>query len=752
MKEANQINDNGLTLSTTSEVSADTFLDDAARASFTKTITQMKKLVNSVRNLAQHAESFFWQARGDSFSSASLSVVAPDTNFDVTGVNAAITCAMKICMAAYPMLDEILEKFSLICSLEHRPLGMGDGASPWLNNDKIDADAVGTFYVDTVIGICDELDGMLEKMREWNRNADGFDSIANIQKHYLSALIQMRNRATKLLYHVGPFWTPVICSFSPYIMNTEGATGSGSNVYPTHFSAIFMDTQSILITLYHNSEIIPFHEAFDIAAGKWLHDGVLVEGAYDRNSWAAAYTTMSNGEKVYRSEGGLVLVETAGDTGIDSGIYEVLEIGDRLILRNKLLRVHSTVTQKGAGIDDITFQFRFLRKRKEFYVGEGSPYDLIANVQYRADVQLFQGSDFTKSQRTNFMFIQGQNEHRSPLPIENNKEEIIREHVWKGYTESGTVPDVTPGALVSNLSEDILYVLDTTEIPAALGWTGRATCVDVAGNGGVYICGKFVNGSETADLLKLDHETNELEKVDLPGLEYCEIGGMIVTSHSVYLIGSFFDGLIWINEARYYPDSGEVYLQAYPFLNTRDRDIFVRGIGSLTIPGELHYIYLSGHLHYDANAVSSFSTKGLNKSNLVKIQSSEVLYTFDQYQEGIAFYSDLRIFIYDSSSDTTSLLRISPPQIATLDVSGKPKVLNGPNTRLLYGNDLYSFNRGAGTLLGTISSADEINSSAPATIDGVPSEVVVGKNITVNGETGIGYIFGLNRVIGTGLE
>lgn len=130
------------------EAAADSFVDDAARASFSKTIVQMKRLVGSVRNLAQHAEDFFWQTRADSFNSARLSVLSPDVGSDTTGVNLSIAGAMKICMAAYPMLDEILEKFSLICSLKHSPLGTGTGNPPWLNgSDLIDEGAINTFLL-----------------------------------------------------------------------------------------------------------------------------------------------------------------------------------------------------------------------------------------------------------------------------------------------------------------------------------------------------------------------------------------------------------------------------------------------------------------------------------------------------------------------------------------------------------------------------------------------------------------------------
>ena len=527
------------------EAAADSFVDDAARASFSKTIVQMKKLVNSVRNLAQHAEDFFWQIRADSFNSARLSVLSPDLDYDTTGVNPSIAGAMKICMAAYPMLDEILEKFSLICSLEHAPLGTGKGNPPWLNgSDLIDEGAINTFHIDAVIGICDELDKMLEKLLEWNRNTDDFDSIAGIQKHYMSALIQMRYRVLTLLRHIGPLWPPVICSFSPYIRNTQSVYGSGNSVYPTHFSASFADTQSIYITLYHNAEIIPFREAFDVAAGEWLYNNELVAGAYDRDEWGAAYTTMSNGDKMYRAEGGLVLIETNGDVGIDAGVYEVLEIGDNLILRNKLLKAHSATTKKSESIEDITFRFRFLRKRREFYAGEGSPYDLVANIQYKADARLFQGSDFALNQRMNFVFTNVENQHWSPLPIEDNEEGIIKEHIWKGYNESGPVPDLNAGALISNLSEDTLYVLNTTEIEVVdpLSWSGWATDAIVAYDTNIYITGKFVKGSETANLLKLNSQTNELTKASMPEIEYAETGAVspLLYDDRLVLYGSFF--------------------------------------------------------------------------------------------------------------------------------------------------------------------------------------------------------------------
>lgn len=749
------------------EAAADSFVDDAARASFSKTIIQMKRLVDSVRNLAQHAEDFFWQERADSFGSASLSVLSPDADWDTTGVNLSIVGAMKICMAAYPMLDEILEKFSLICSQEHKPLGTTFGASSWLKHNEgepvegttgmlIAEDATGTFYIDTVIGICDEVDRMLEQLIEWNRNTDGFDSIAGIQKHYMSALIQMRNRFSGLLNHIGPFWPPTICPFSPYVRDTQSVYGAGNTVFPTHFSAVYDDTQTLRITLYHNAEVIPFHEAFRTAACNHVYNNVLVEGAYDQDDWAAAYTVMSNGDKVYRAEGGLVLIEASQDIDIDQGIYEVLEIGHDLLLRNKLLRAHSSTTKKSRDIDDITFRFRFLRKRREFYVGEGSPYDLVANVQYKADASLFQGDSFAVDQRMNFVFTRATNDHKAPIiaPVINDDDEEgeFTSYAWAGVTSTGTVPLVLPGDRVTNLSNDTLFNLVKS---TSTSMQGRITdAVNLSTH--ILFCGEFTGlYGDQASLMTLNLATNRFEHVPVKGAEHISVKS-ISWYHSWYqgiwyrqrVFGSFFVGNVWTNIIRLDGSDYSVkHRYDYPFIDVQGKDIIASVGNNFTVPGVGHYI--NGKEILDPTAVSVYHDDMLNKHSLVNEGG-----TYPVTQEILGNSIDT-IYAYDDSDDSCKRLSRSDGSVlGTLNKSGKPKVLrNHDLNRLLYGDEIwYVDGDDVSMMVASVDDADEINASVPATVGEVPSEVVFGKNITVNGETGIGYIFGLNRFIGTGLE
>ena len=753
MIELNETNKESSSVSVTSDVAADAFVDDAARASFFKTISQMKKTVNSVRNLAQHAEDFFWQARAESFNSANLSSMSPNTDFDTTGVVLSIIGSTKICMAAYPMLNEILEKFSLICSLEHVPLGTGIGQTPWLDGDKIHADATGTFFIDTVIGICDEIDGMLERIREWNRNADGFDSISSIQKHYISALIQMRNRVNRLLNNIGPFWPPTICPFSPYVGVTKSVTGSGNTVYPTHFSATYDDTQTLRITLYHNAEIIPFSEAFRIAACEFVHNGELINGAYDASDWGAAYTVMSNGDKVYRAEGGLVLVEVGADVNIDSGIYEVLEIGDELLLRNKLLRSHSLVAKKSSGLNDVTFLFRFLRKRREFYVGAGSPYEMVSNVQYKADASLFHGNNFAMNQRMNFVFTNAVNEHKAPVisPVinEDSEEEDFVSYSWVGVTNDGTVPPVVPGSYINNLSKDTLFNLVKSENSSM---KGRITDAISLGTH-ILFCGEFTGLSgDQASLMLLNLATNRFEPFPIQGVEHGSAKSL--SGYDNYIFGMFFVNNTWTNIIQFdRSDYSVVWTAPYRFIDVQDKDV----IGDYNSYNSFCYFTIPGVGHFGTNreildsmAVSSNWHVMLNKHSLIR-QPDNVIYPVAYEILGNSLHG---IYAYDDSNNYCKILDALGNVLGTLNKPGKPKVLrNHEEARLLYGNEVWHvIVDNVSTKVASVDGADEINASVSATVGGVSSEIVFGKNITVSSETGIGYVYGLNRFIGTGLD
>ena len=118
------------------------------------------------------------------------------------------------------------------------------------------------------------------------------------------------------------------------------------------------------------------------------------------------------------------------------------------------------------------------------------------------------------------------------------------------------------------------------------------------------------------------------------------------------------------------------------------------------------------------------------------------------------------IYAYDDSDNYCKILDALGNVLWTLNKPGKPKVLrNHEEARLLYGNEVWhvildnvSTTIFAITKVASVDGADEINASVSATVGGVSSEIVFGKNITVSSETGIGYVYGLNRFIGTGLD
>ena len=87
------------------------------RVTFSATISRLLTLLDRVDQLAQQSEQYFWQMRITdlSINSMNFSQGMLGKLTDGTGVENAIEGAQKLCLAAHPMLDEILERIAYIC-------------------------------------------------------------------------------------------------------------------------------------------------------------------------------------------------------------------------------------------------------------------------------------------------------------------------------------------------------------------------------------------------------------------------------------------------------------------------------------------------------------------------------------------------------------------------------------------------------------------------------------------------------------
>jgi hypothetical protein len=215
----------------------------------------------------------------------------------------------------------------------------------------------------------------------------------------------------------------------------------------------------------------------------------------------------------------------------------------------------------------------------------------------------------------------------------------------------------------------------------------------------------------------------------------------------------FFVNNTWTNIIQFdRSDYSVVWTAPYRFIDVQDKDV----IGDYHYNIPFHYFTIPGVGHFgtdrkilDSMAVSSNLLVMLNKHSL--ISRHNVIYPVAYEILGNSLHE---IYAYDDSTNDCKILDALGNVLGTLNKPGKPKVLrNHEEARLLYGNEVWHvIVDNVSTKVASVDGADEINASVSATVGGVSSEIVFGKNIIVSSEMGIGYVYGLNRFIGTGLD
>lgn len=366
----------------------------------------------------------------------------------------------------------------------------------------------------------------------------------------------------------------------------------------------------------------------------------------------------------------------------------------------------------------------------------------------KADASLFHGNNFAVNQRMNFVFTNAVNEHKAPVisPVinEDSEEEDFASYSWVGVTNDGTVPPVVPGSYINNLSKDTLFNLVKSENSSM---KGRITDAISLGTH-ILFCGEFTGLSgDQASLMLLNLATNRFEPFPIQGVEHGSAKSL--SGYDNYIFGMFFVNNTWTNIIQFdRSDYSVVWTTPYRFIDVQDKDV----IGDyrfryFTIPGVGHFG--TNREILDSMAVSSDWHVMLNKHSL--ISRHNVICPVAHEILGNSLHE---IYAYDDSDNYCKILDALGNVLGTLNKPGKPKVLrNHEEARLLYGNEVWHvIVDNVSTKVASVDGADEINASVSATVGGVSSEIVFGKNITVSSETGIGYVYGLNRFIGTGLD
>ena len=352
------------------------------------------------------------------------------------------------------------------------------------------------------------------------------------------------------------------------------------------------------------------------------------------------------------------------------------------------------------------------------------------------------------NQRMNFVFTNAVNVHKAPVisPVinEDSEEEDFVSYSWVGVTNDGTVPLVVPGSYVNNLSKDTLFTLVKSENSSM---KGRITDAISLGTH-ILFCGEFTGLSgDQASLMLLNLATNRFEPFPIQGVEHGSAKSL--SDYGNYIFGMFFVNNTWTNIIQFdRSDYSVVWTSPYRFIDVQDKDV----IGDyhfryFTIPGVGHFG--TNREILDSMAVSSDWHVMLNKHSL--ISRHNVIYPVAHEILGNSLHD---YYAYDDSDNYCKILDALGNVLGTLNKPGKPKVLrNHEEARLLYGNEVWHvILDNVSTKVASVDGADEINASVSATVGGVSSEIVFGKNITVSSETGIGYVYGLNRFIGTGLD
>lgn len=563
------------------------------KITFSATLDRMETLIGKVQVLAVQAENYFWSHR-----STALRSVLTGENGDADMLDDCVTGAEKLCLAAYPMLNEITERLHYISGVADPYVDIGEdtGEHSWdIANDG--ADATRTFYMPTVREVCATLNSYVEQMRDWSDNAEGWqdEGTSSIRQMYGAALLEMYARTRQVIDLLGPLFPPVICNYFPRVTAPDGITGNTENFLPTECRFVKKDTQSIEIALYAGAYHVPFSAAIGSGYADWFNTP----------------TVVSNGEKVYPRRGGIISVEqmTLEDSSDDlTGVYEIYECADNLVISNEDLISEAYESQVLDNIYGTTFKMRLIRKAEEDTSGT-------IHVQYRTDMDNLDTDHFEQEFSWEFD-SDGVNEHNTPM-AKNTETGFL---IWKRYdadTHFGTnyQRDVT----ITNVTKDTLFVSD---ILSTLGVNGNVRCIAVDATY-LYIGGKFdsVGGENIRNLARITLATGLVDATWTPNPDSLGIFSITIdTAGNIFVGGAFLniESVASSNLAKF--NSAGVYQSAW----TPNPNIYVSALGTDS----------SGNLY----VVGGFtSISGATRNGIAKYNSSGSLQSFSPYANGPAY-------------------------------------------------------------------------------------------------------------------
>ncbi len=499
------------------------------RVTFSATISRLLTLLDRVDQLAQQSEQYFWQMRITdlSINSMNFSQGMLGKLTDGTGIENAIEGAQKLCLAAHPMLDEILERIAYICDLDdYDTLGTATGDTSWDIST-----ATQTFYLPTVRQVCTALRALVQQMESWSANSEDFDAVVAIREQYSGVLETLYNRARALVNQLGPLWPPVICNFTPFVADTVDTRNNAELFFPDGCDLTPLDTQQLEVSFWMGSAQVRADDLVQVASG------CIDDEYFDASEWAAAPEPVNGGHTAYRTEGGLVAIEQLSDSTdmVRTGIYEILDVSDVLVLNNERMQLSTFVSTDASSLGSITFLLRLLRKRKELTDEDEYGGETIINAQYRAAVsdadeeypdQYFTLDDDQAEQNFSYVFQSVKNEHTAPTVSLSSNAPAGMLGVWRRYDADTYDGDVVHmGQVQTDLPLDTVYVASLIE---GLGIEGTVRSIVVSGTD-VYIGGAFksINGSTAYhNLAKFNAATGKLYSEFVP-----DIGG------DVYALG-----------------------------------------------------------------------------------------------------------------------------------------------------------------------------------------------------------------------
>lgn len=514
---------------------------------FSATMRQMESLTQRVEELSRQAETYFWQTRYNDLAINSLSYERTWLNMlsDVTGIQNAVAGAQKLCWAAYPMLDEILNRLWYVCGIaaDYETLGSASTDTVWAE----ESGPTQTFYQSTVSTACSGLRSLFQQLDAWSKSTREFESIVAIQEQYAGVLETVYERGRALVNQLGPLWAPVICNYTPYVLDTVETRNNAELFFPDTCTVETLDTHRLEVAFWYKNELLPVSELLRIASGNADMDAG--EWATELLTWCAAKTQVAGAMNVvYRSQGGLCYLETMMGTNAPStGVYEILDIGDTLILNNERVDLVASVSNESTSYTNTTFQLRFLRKRKELEDVVDPPQTYV-NVQYRADVCDADEDPPTKymtldedqlEQNFSMVFSSSFARHVAPSLTKTSIFPSGKQIIWRQYDKTSVYLKKIYMGDVPVINGDTLMIADIVD---AQGIHGSVSSIALSNDGNyVYVGGSFLSVGEDSNysrLCKFSVADGTIDTVFNP-----EINGpvdfIVVSGTDLYFGGNF---------------------------------------------------------------------------------------------------------------------------------------------------------------------------------------------------------------------